>query len=472
MLAANPALTVTQVKTMLRDTAQEWGATGQDPDYGWGRLDSWAAVKRAGNFPGGTAPTVPMHQTFTGRITTAGGVAEHTVNIADTAYPLAVTLIMPDWSGSNTPDFDLYVLNPDGTELGHSTGTSRQELVAQPVTRTGAYKISVRAYAGSGDYIVDVSAGLGAPPPPVDQPPTVAIDQPAEGATVSGTVPVKVRAADDVRVARAEVSVDGGAYSDITASYDGTYYTYQWNTAAVPNGAHTLTARATDSAAHQATATRHVTVSNSAPPPPPPPPSDQYELIRTGRVTAGARDANVSITVRERGYVDLTLGWAGSADLDFYVYAPDGTLIGRAYTINNPEQFQIDTARYGTGTYRVRVNLYSGADSNFSLSARGFQVETYTGAVSPASRDSVKSRALAYSGRGRAVLSWTGSSDLDFFVYDPSGRERARAYTVSNPEQADIPFDTNGIWTVRVNLYSGAGVTYTLRLYVPEAILS
>ncbi|HYG57600.1 MAG TPA: S8 family serine peptidase, partial [Symbiobacteriaceae bacterium] len=468
MLDADPTLTIPEMRDILRATAQDWGPAGQDVDYGWGRLDGHAAVKVAGTYTGGTAPTVPGHTAFSGRITSAGTRLEHTVSVSDTSYPLNATLIMPGWTGSGSPDFDLFVYNPDGSELGRATGTARQEQVAKPVTQAGIYRLVVEGYAGAGDYLLDVSAGLGEAP---DREPAVAVEQPADGATVSGTATVKVRATDDRGVAKVELAVDGGTYLDITAGFDGTHYTYAWNTTTVGNGAHTLTARVTDTGGQQVQAVRNVTVSNSTTPPPPPTPGLQQQVTRTGRVTAGARDVNLEVAVHEPGWVDLSLAWGTRADLDFYVYAPDGTQVGRAFTLNNPERLRVDTVRWGTGTYRVRVNLYGGVDSDFTLTASGYKEETLTGAVSPGSRDANHNRQVAYRGTGRAVLRWQGSSDVDFFVYSPNGQERVRAYTLNNPEQADIPFDATGAWRVRVNLYAGSAVSYTLKLYVPEAVL-
>ncbi|HWI64088.1 MAG TPA: Ig-like domain-containing protein, partial [Symbiobacteriaceae bacterium] len=405
---------------------------------------------------------VPGHVTFSG--TLASGKAEHSFSVNDTAYPLAVTLIMPGWSGSNSPDFDLYVFNPDGTELGRSSGTSRQETVAKRITQVGIYKLEIRAYGGNGEYVADVSAGLGTAS---DQPPAVSIDEPADGATVSGNTTVKVRATDGGSISKVELAVDNGAYTDITGSFDGTHYTYAWDTTGAANGPHTLTARALDNANQTGSATRSVTVSNQSPEP-----GLVNLLEKTGRVTAGARDANFTINVHERGYVDVALSWGGRADLDFYVYGPDGTQIGRAYTLNNPERLRVDTVRYGTGAYQVRVNLYEGPDSSFTLTARGFKEETYQGAVTPASKDSTHQRAMAYTGRGRASLQWTGTSDIDFYLYDQVGRERGKAFTLNNPEVLDTGIDATGTWSIRVNLYSGAGGQYTLKWTVPEAVLS
>lgn len=458
MLDANPNLTVQQVKDLLQQTAQDWGHQGQDHDYGWGRLDSYLTVARASNLPEGGAPPVPGHLAFTGTLS-SGASVDHSFTVNDVSLPINVTLLMP---GSGTsPDFDLYLYNAAGQEIARSITTQRQDQVSLMVGQTGTYLVRVRSYSGSGQYAVDVSAGTSGA---ADGAPAIAIETPAEGAILSGVAEVLVRATDDHQVSRVEVAIDAGTYQDITASFDGTHYRYLWDTAGAADGAHTIRARATDSAGQQAEAERQVTVANGAAP-------GEQTWTRTGMVSPAVRDAEFTLHVGEVGYVDFTLGWPGTADLDLYLYAPDGSFAGRAYTLNNPERLRIDTVRWGTGAYRVRVNLYSGQTSNFTLTAAGYQRLTYTGSVSPSDRNEVHTRVMEYTGQSRVVLSWPTSADLDFFVYDPSGRERARAYTLYNPEQRDFPVDLTGNWSVRVNLYSGAASDYTLQWFVPAPIL-
>jgi serine protease AprX len=48
---------------------------------------------------------------------------------------------MRDWS-NGSPDFDLYVYDPNGNLVGRSEGTSRQETVTFNPTVTGTYKIT------------------------------------------------------------------------------------------------------------------------------------------------------------------------------------------------------------------------------------------------------------------------------------------------------------------------------------------
>ena len=77
--------------------------------------------------------------------------------------------------------------------------------------------------------------------------PTVTLTSPVNGATVGGTVVVRADAFDDVGVAGVRFMWDGTA---IGAEDTTSAYSVSWNTAAVPNGSHTLTAIARDAAGH------------------------------------------------------------------------------------------------------------------------------------------------------------------------------------------------------------------------------
>jgi len=91
--------------------------------------------------------------------------------------------------------------------------------------------------------------------------PTIAITAPTAGATVGAKLSVTGTAADNVALARVEVSVDGGAWKSATGTSS---WTAQIDTALYPNGLHTITARATDTAALSASRTVTVDVRNAA----------------------------------------------------------------------------------------------------------------------------------------------------------------------------------------------------------------
>lgn len=157
MLDANTALTPTDLKSKLTSTTEDWRNAGADIDTGFGRLQAYEAIKSAGGFTG-TGPAVPTHgwtqaQTLSG----TGAKAKWTFPVNTTAYPVALTLIIPGASGSK--DFDLYLYNPSGTRIGASEGVTRQETIAVTPTVTGTYTAEVVSFAGSGTYYLDVSYG-------------------------------------------------------------------------------------------------------------------------------------------------------------------------------------------------------------------------------------------------------------------------------------------------------------------------
>src|SRR5438067_2686142 len=75
-------------------------------------------------------------------------------------------------------------------------------------------------------------------------PPTVSIASPVGGATVSGIVNVLIAATDNVGVTSVSLTVDNVAIGSTSL----TPYTISWNSGAVGDGNHTLTAKATDAA--------------------------------------------------------------------------------------------------------------------------------------------------------------------------------------------------------------------------------
>jgi hypothetical protein len=92
--------------------------------------------------------------------------------------------------------------------------------------------------------------------------PTVAITSPASGSTVSGTVSVSGTSSDSVSISSVQVSVDGGSYSTVSGTNN---WSFSLNTAALSNGAHSLSAKTTDAAGISATsATLPLTVNNSS----------------------------------------------------------------------------------------------------------------------------------------------------------------------------------------------------------------
>src|SRR5262249_17126851 len=92
-------------------------------------------------------------------------------------------------------------------------------------------------------------------------PPTVSVSSPAPGATVSGSsVSLTATASDDGKVDHVDFLVD----NTVVGTASGAPYTRSWDSTAVSNGTHTITARAVDDAGNTATSSgAAVTVDNT-----------------------------------------------------------------------------------------------------------------------------------------------------------------------------------------------------------------
>jgi serine protease AprX len=157
MLDSNPSLTPAQVKSIITSTSLDWGNSGKDIDYGYGRLDTYAAVKTAGSFSG-TNIAVPSHMYSSEALNASNKSDYFEFTLGSTNYPIAITMVMPNWSSSLNPDFDVYLYNPSGTSVASATSSTRQETINFTPTVAGKYTIRVYSYAGTGSYFFDLSA--------------------------------------------------------------------------------------------------------------------------------------------------------------------------------------------------------------------------------------------------------------------------------------------------------------------------
>ncbi|MEM2094015.1 MAG: S8 family serine peptidase [Candidatus Bathyarchaeia archaeon] len=160
ILCTDPTLDPAQVKNILASSALDFGLAGKDVEYGYGRLDTYRAVETARGIPGSGGPKTPAHRFMQDTLSGTGDIDNWSYDVVSVNYPIAVTLIMPDWKSAGDPDFDLYLYGPDSALVASSTGVSRQETIAVMVAKTGTYTVRVKSYIGSGNYFLDLSAGL------------------------------------------------------------------------------------------------------------------------------------------------------------------------------------------------------------------------------------------------------------------------------------------------------------------------
>jgi hypothetical protein len=187
----------------------------------------------------------------------------------------------------------------DGTVVGNATyGVSRPDVCAAYPGRAGcpnvgfSYSLNTAALT-AGSHTITVTAADSASPADTGSAsvtvtvaataaviPTVHIDMPASGATVSGTVTVAGWTIDNTStvgtaISGVQVLVDGTAMGtatygvsrpDVCAAYPGRAgcpnvgFSYSLNTAALTTGSHTITVTATDSASPPDTGSATITV--------------------------------------------------------------------------------------------------------------------------------------------------------------------------------------------------------------------
>ena len=110
--------------------------------------------------------------------------------------------------------------------------------------------------------------GGGKKPVPDTTRPLVAIITPASGALLAGSVSVGGTAFDNAKLAKVEVSVDGGAFAVAAGT---TAWTHTLDTRDRADGPHTITARAVDAAGNTTVTSVSVSFKNASSAPPPPP---------------------------------------------------------------------------------------------------------------------------------------------------------------------------------------------------------
>jgi hypothetical protein len=141
---------------------------------------------------------------------------------------------------------------PTGLAFASSGAISGTPTVAGTSPFTVVVKDSTGASASANLSINVVTAA----------PPTVSINSPANGSTVSGTVAVSGVASDGLTISSVQVSVDGGAFANASGTSS---WSFDLNSNSLSNGAHTLSAKVIDSASNSATSSLvDVTVNNTS----------------------------------------------------------------------------------------------------------------------------------------------------------------------------------------------------------------
>jgi len=199
------------------------------------------------------------------------GANSHGAKLADTVPPasgVSGTVATITW-GTNMPSTSQVFY---GTTASYGkasqfkwTLVTSHQISLSNLTAGVTYHYQCRSWSPEGGFLATAdqtfTAGGSSPTPPAPAPLAVAITAPAGNATVSGTVAVGASATDGVAISGVQLQVDG---ANVGSADTASPYNFSWNTSAVANGSHTLTAVATDASGNTATSAGvKVTVSNT-----------------------------------------------------------------------------------------------------------------------------------------------------------------------------------------------------------------
>jgi hypothetical protein len=206
---------------------------------------------------------VPTGATSGNVVVTVGGVASNGVSFTVTVPAPSVTGLSPT-SGIVTTSVTI-----SGANFGATQGSSTVKfngITATPTSWSAASIVApVPTTATTGNVVVTVggvaSNGVLFTVTPDTTPPVVNVTAPTNGATVSGAVTLTATATDSVGISLVQFQVDT---ANVGVGLTVAPFTISWDSTAVSNGTHTITATATDILSNHATSTGvTVTVSNS-----------------------------------------------------------------------------------------------------------------------------------------------------------------------------------------------------------------
>ena len=235
VMSANPALSSSQVESLLFSTATDLGAAGKDIYYGYGRVDANAAVLAAKSATNSDlqAPSVSIGAPTAG--STVSGLALVDVGASDN---VGVTKVELRVNGSVVASDVVapFQFSWDTTQSGNGSAT----LTAVAYDAAGNSKTSTAAPVNVANNVVADTT-----------PPVVSISNPTNGAKIGGNVSVTVAASDN----SGSAGISQTLYIDGVLKSTGTGATlaYRWNTRKEAAGTHTIQVVAQDAAGNRAT---------------------------------------------------------------------------------------------------------------------------------------------------------------------------------------------------------------------------
>ncbi|WP_249937193.1 S8 family serine peptidase [Roseateles sp. DAIF2] len=242
MMAAKPALSGSQIESLLYSTAQDLGDVGRDKKFGYGRVNAAAAVTAVltAAAPDTQAPSVgiaaPLGLSNVNGLVAVDVTASDNVGVSRVELRANGQLVATDTTAP-------YAFSWDSSKVANGNAN----LVAYAYDAAGNAGSSAAVTVNVANIVVaDTTA------------PVVSILNPVNGSTVSGTLSISVSASDNAGAAGLvqTLAIDGKT----VATGSGASLAYNWNTRKAALGTHTVTATARDAAGNSRSVSVQVTI--------------------------------------------------------------------------------------------------------------------------------------------------------------------------------------------------------------------
>ncbi|OON62642.1 peptidase S8 [Massilia sp. KIM] len=246
MMAARPDLSGEQIEALLFKTSLDLGVAGRDPVFGYGRVNADAAVAAAVGYVQPVDASAPVASIAAPLASSSvSGVVPVTVNASDN---VGVTRVELKVNGTVVAVDSAAPYSFSWDSKGVANGMNSLVAVAYDAAGNAGASAAVAVNVANTTTVIakDTTA------------PTVAINNPVNGGSVSGTVTVSLSASDDAGAANITTTllVDGKA----VVTGKGGSLSYSWNTRKSGLGVHTVSATARDAAGNASTSSVSVTV--------------------------------------------------------------------------------------------------------------------------------------------------------------------------------------------------------------------
>ena len=254
---------------------------------------------------------------------TISGVASDDVSLATVEVSLDGTVVAS--TGLETWSFDATGLT-DGT---HTISVTATDSLGQTATATSEFTIET---------------------PVIDNPPTVSIDAPTDGAVITESdVTISGVASDDVSLATVEVSLDGTVVASTGLE------TWSFDATGLTDGTHTISVTATDSLGQTATATSEFTIET--------PVIDNPPTVSIDAPTDGAVITESDVTI------------SGVASDDVSLATVEVSLDGTVVASTGLETWSFDATGLTDGTHTISVTATDSLGQTATATSE-FTIET------------------------------------------------------------------------------------------------